>query len=112
MFAFCSSYGHVLNGNRVYYEKRSQPPLLAMIVNEYRNHKNVPPKDRKSIIAEILPALEEEHQFWMRDRAITVHIGRRLYNLNVYKGGITRPRPESYREDMLAAEELQPSQQS
>ena len=28
------------------------------------------------------------------------------YTLNVYKGGVTQPRPESYREDYYTAENL------
>ncbi|GAV02502.1 Treh [Ramazzottius varieornatus] len=99
-------FGHIPNGNRIYYEKRSQPPLLAMMVDVYRKHPNTPPADRDSILKEVLPALKVEHDFWMTRRNVTVKVGGQEYTMNVYRGGIRKPRPESYREDVEHAARL------
>lgn len=109
---FCFRYGHMLNGNRVYYMKRSQPPIIAMIVDEYCRHPNVLPADRENIVKEILPALEREYKFWMTNRTIPVEVDGKSYTLNIFKGGIGRPRPESYMEDINTASHLLPGQQS
>ncbi|OQV12117.1 Trehalase [Hypsibius exemplaris] len=95
--------GHIPNGNRVYYEKRSQPPFLAMMVDAYIKHPSMPAEDSRRLILECLPALVKEHNFWMTERAAVVTRDGKDYVLNLYKGGITEPRPESYREDFETA---------
>lgn len=35
-----SRFGHVPNGGRVYYERRSQPPLLTLMMESYLSHTN------------------------------------------------------------------------
>ncbi|GAU99218.1 Treh [Ramazzottius varieornatus] len=105
--ALINRFGHVPNGNRIYYMKRSQPPFLALMVDAYRLHRNVPEDDRASIISEVLPALEREHAFWMKKRAVSVTTSEgETFTLNVYRGGIRCPRPESYREDKEHAHHL------
>ena len=82
------SYGLVPNGGRVYYEQRSQPPLLIPMVDSYINatgdidflHKNI-------------HLLEKELQFWLENRTVTVK-GHTLCRFNVEFEG---PRPESYK---------------
>lgn len=82
------SYGLVPNGGRVYYEQRSQPPLLIPMVDSYINatgdfdflHKNI-------------HLLEKELQFWLASRTIVVK-GHTLCRFNVEVEG---PRPESYK---------------
>jgi len=91
------SYGLVPNGGRVYYEQRSQPPLLIPMVDSYINatgdidflHKNI-------------HLLEKELQFWLENRTVTVK-GHTLCRFNVEFEG---PRPESYKEDYEAASNL------
>ncbi|CAF2872567.1 unnamed protein product [Rotaria sp. Silwood2] len=77
--------GHIPNGNRYYYEGRSQPPffsLMTELVNKTDKYKN---------------ELEKEYQFWMNKRSITLDDGTIL---NRYYDDLhTRPRPEAYRED-------------
>jgi alpha,alpha-trehalase len=104
--------GHVPNGNRTYYLSRSQPPFLAAMVGLYARA-----ADSASALA-YLDALEREHAFWMGDtarlapgtaRRRTVRLpGGAL--LNRYWDDRPEPRPESYREDVLLAEPLQPAE--
>ena len=98
--------GHIPNGNRTYFESRSQPPVLSLMLEllcEYRGVKQVLPKH--------LAALESEHAFWMRgvnhltedgdstNRVVKVGDGY----LNRYWDTMTTPRPESYAEDVALA---------
>jgi alpha,alpha-trehalase len=59
--------GFVPNGARVYYENRSQPPLLAQMVRIYVEHTN-----DTSILDRALPLLIQEHEFWMNNRTVNV----------------------------------------
>jgi alpha,alpha-trehalase len=106
MVVFWARLGHMPNGNRVYYEKRSQPPFLALMVEAYIEHPSVSATDGKDLIALVLPSLEREYSFWMTSRTETFWHNEAEQTLNVYKGGLTHPRPESYREDFTLAENL------
>jgi alpha,alpha-trehalase len=81
--------GRIPNGNRNYYEGRSQPPffsLMTELVNKTDTYKNV---------------LEKEYQFWMTKRNITLDDGTIL---NRYYDDVnTQPRPEAYLEDTETA---------
>lgn len=33
-------FGHIPNGGRIYYERRSQPPFLTLMVESYLKHTN------------------------------------------------------------------------
>ena len=96
-------FGHIPNGNRVYYLKRSQPPILALAVDAYRKHPNVPPQDQRSLIDYVLPFLEKEHNYWMRRHKVVIKKAGKTFVLHVYKGGQMQPRPESYWEDVTNA---------
>ena len=78
--------GLIPNGNRYYYEGRSQPPFFALmteLAGKTQTYKD---------------ALEKEYQFWMTNRNITLDDGSIL---NRYYDNIgTRPRPEAYLEDV------------
>ncbi|XP_055343988.1 trehalase-like isoform X1 [Paramacrobiotus metropolitanus] len=97
-------FGYVPIGNRVYYQNRPQMPILAVMVRLYWSH-NV--HDAEALIKETLPAIEREYDYWMTFRAvdITTADGRK-FTLNRYKGSVTKPRPESYREDLETARSL------
>ena len=78
--------GYIPNGNRYYYQGRSQPPffsLMTELINKTDKYKN---------------ELELEYQFWMNKRHIILDDGtilNRYYDdLNI------RPRPEAYLEDI------------
>jgi len=98
------SLGHIPNGNRVYYEKRSQPPLFTQIVWDYLNVTNNPQTSR-GFITEVIWELEEEFNFW-RNRMVNVSVGGKVYQLARYRVDVDGPRPESYEEDHSLAGKL------
>ena len=100
-------YGHVPNGNRTYYLSRSQPPFLAAMVELIAGKGG----DRGAVYAEFLPALAEEHAFWMEGaealapgsahrRVVRLEDGTLL---NRYWDDRDIPREEAYREDVETA---------
>ncbi|RTE70816.1 hypothetical protein BHE90_014775 [Fusarium euwallaceae] len=95
---FVEEYGFVPNGARIYYLNRSQPPLLAQMVKIYVQHTN-----DTDILERALPLLVKEHEFWMTNRTVEVYINNETFLLNRYDVSNTRPRPESYREDYVTA---------
>ncbi|XP_053279318.1 trehalase [Pleuronectes platessa] len=94
-------YGFVPNGGRIYYEKRSQPPFLTLMVESYYQAT----KD-KDFLREALPALEQEYSFWMQNRSVAVKVDGVEHLLNRYHVEVGRPRPESYTDDLELAEGL------
>ncbi|KAF2095433.1 trehalase [Rhizodiscina lignyota] len=90
--------GFVPNGSRQYYLNRSQPPLLAMMVQAYIEATN-----DKSVLERALPILEKEYNLWINNRTMTVKKGGKSYKLNGYQVLNNQPRPESYREDYITA---------
>ncbi|XP_038065290.1 trehalase-like [Patiria miniata] len=96
--------GFVPNGNRVYYQRRSQPPFLIPAVNEYLKATN-----DFAFVQSILPSLQKEYEFWMTNRTVVVtkpQAGSVSHTLNRYNVFMGKPRPESYREDVETASEL------
>lgn len=101
-------YGMVPNGGRVYYLRRSQPPLLAAMFFEYFQRTRDMP-----FLREMLPVLEKEIDFWDNNRRSEVVVpwgdanGTVSYQMYLYKADSNVPRPESFKEDMSQAESLQ-----
>lgn len=95
---FVEQFGFVPNGARVYYLNRSQPPLLTQMVAAYVEYTN-----DTSILERALPLLEKEYEFWSTNRSVTVETESGSYTLNHYAVSNNQPRPESYREDYVAA---------
>lgn len=91
-------FGFVPNAARIYYLNRSQPPLLSLMVQSYIDHTN-----DTSILDRALPLLVQEHEFFMTNRSAEVEIGNKTYTLNRYAVENNQPRPESYREDYITA---------
>ncbi|XP_029340944.1 trehalase-like [Acyrthosiphon pisum] len=89
------TFGHVPNGGRIYYSKRSQPPMLIPMVKSYLDATN----DMKFVI-ENINALEIEFNYWITQHNVTIGKNGKKYTLAVYKDLSTGPRPESYREDI------------
>lgn len=94
-------YGFVPNGGRIYYERRSQPPFLTLMVESYYKAT----KD-KEFLRLALPALEQEYQFWMQNRSVTVTVNGTVHVLNRYHVQVDLPRPEAYTDDLELAEGL------
>ena len=80
-----SRYGLVPNGGRVYYTKRSQPPLLPLMVSIYYNTTN-----DVSFLNEVLPYLDKEYMFWMKNRSVL--FSECNCTLNQYSSPVTTPR--------------------
>ncbi|ORY62246.1 trehalase-like protein [Pseudomassariella vexata] len=91
-------FGFVPNGFRIYYLNRSQPPLLTQMVKIYVEYTN-----DTSILERAVPLLIKEHDFWMQNRTVDIESGDEIYTLNRYGVQNTEPRPESYREDYISA---------
>ncbi|KAK4191845.1 Six-hairpin glycosidase-like protein [Podospora australis] len=91
--------GFVPNGARIYYRNRSQPPLLSQMVRIYVEYTN-----DTSILERAVPLLIKEYQFWTVNRTVEV-TGRdgKKHKLNRYNVNNNQPRPESYREDYITA---------
>lgn len=87
-------YGFVPNGGRVYYLQRSQPPFLAAMVYELYEATN-----DKAFVAELLPTLLKELNFWNEKRMTDVQMNGKSFKVYQYKTASNVPRPESYRVD-------------
>jgi len=101
--------GFIPNGNRTYYQGRSQPPFYAAMVNLLAEGKG------EGTLKKYLPYLEKEYEFWM-DGAMNLRVDNPSYRrvvrlpdgavLNRYWDDISRARPESYREDVELVKSL------
>jgi len=85
-------YGFVPNGGRIYYTRRSQPPLLIPMVKSYMDATRDIEFLRKNI-----DAIEEEFQYWMKNHSVVVVKDGIGYTLARYSASSSGPRPESYR---------------
>lgn len=94
-------YGFVPNGGRIYYEMRSQPPFLPLMVESYYKA-----TQNQVFIREALSTLEKEYQFWMQNRSVAVNVGGSEVVLNRFNVEADLPRPESYTDDLELAEGL------
>lgn len=101
-------YGFIPNGNRTYYLSRSQPPFYALMVQLLAELKG------DSIYLKFLSSIEKEYAFWMNgtDKLNNeINAYRRIVLLpdgeilNRYWDDTDTPRPESYHEDIITANE-------
>nr|QPK67214.1 Trehalase 2 [Rondotia menciana] len=91
-------YGFIPNGGRVYYLKRSQPPLLIPMVQLLMED-----KDELGYLKQNIDILDREFDYWMTQHTIDVdHEGKTL-KLAMYMDNSQGPRPESYKEDVDCA---------
>ncbi|KAF2707812.1 glycoside hydrolase family 37 protein [Pleomassaria siparia CBS 279.74] len=95
---FVEDYGFVPNGARRYYLNRSQPPLLTQMVKIYVEYTN-----NYTILERALPLLEKEYSFWTTNRTVQLQRAGKNYSLAHYSVSNTQPRPESYYEDYVTA---------
>ncbi|CAJ0919672.1 18277_t:CDS:10 [Entrophospora sp. SA101] len=96
------TYGFIPNGSRIYYLNRSQPPLLTQMVKRYYETT----KD-KQFLKRALPTLIKEYNFWHRNKTIGINHQNKRYTLNYYNVYTDQPRPESYWEDYVTAQQPQ-----
>lgn len=67
MIYIVERYGKMLNGNRTYFENRSQPPYLSMMIESvYKKTKD------KEWLKKVLPGLKKEYDFWMTKRITSI----------------------------------------
>ncbi|XP_077182642.1 trehalase-like [Paroedura picta] len=91
-------FGHVPNGGRIYYERRSQPPFLTLMVESYLKRTN-----DTAFLRDHIHLLEAEYQFWQEQRAVKVTAAGKEHLLNRYNVRVGEPRPESYSTDVELA---------
>lgn len=103
-FAFLiENYGHIPNGNRVYYLSRSQPPFFCSMINLLYKERGL------EAVIPYLPILEKEYNYWMDgDRAVEID----GIKLNRYWDDNPSPREESYREDLCLCRKTKPSDEA
>lgn len=101
-------YGHIPNGNRTYYLSRSQPPFFAQMVQL------VAEKDGDKTYLQYLPELQQEYTYWMDGNGGHLAAGQAYKHLvrlpdgtllNRYWDERAAPRDESYREDVVTAQQ-------
>uniref|UniRef100_A0A914H7A0 Trehalase n=1 Tax=Globodera rostochiensis TaxID=31243 RepID=A0A914H7A0_GLORO len=88
-------FGFVPAGGRIYYNKRSQPPFLTLMVYDYFGATG----DIK-FLKEILPVLEKELDFWRTKRSIEVDVKGRKKTFYQYRADTNLPRPEAFCQDV------------
>ena len=86
------TFGHIPNGGRIYYSKRSQPPMIIPMMKSYVDATN----DRQ-FLNDNINVLEIEFQYWITKHNVTINKNGKNYTLAVYKDYTTGPRPESFR---------------
>ena len=102
--------GCIPNGNRWYYNSRTQPPILALLVELLESNSVCTEKQ----LTRYRQAIEVEYGFWMKgaeflqpnqakSRAVRLQDGELL---NRYFDDKATPRPESYAEDIKLADKL------
>ncbi len=102
--------GFIPNGNRTYYQGRSQPPFYSLMVKVLAEGKGV------GTLKKYLPYLKNEYSFWMdgakdlNDKQSAYRRAVRLDDgtiLNRYWDDIPKPRPESFREDVALIKSME-----
>ncbi|XP_046735752.1 trehalase-like isoform X2 [Diprion similis] len=90
------------NGFRTYYLMRSQPPMLAQMMQSYMEVTN----DTEFLRANIA-AIETELDYWLQEMFVDVKKGGKTYRVARYTvHSNVGPRPESYREDYNNAQKV------
>ncbi|KAJ1838040.1 hypothetical protein LPJ73_007203, partial [Coemansia sp. RSA 2703] len=91
---FVDMFGFVPNGARVYYQDRSQPPMLALMVQLYDRYAK-----GDGFAASALPQLLKEYEYWAKHHSVTVHASDGDHVLSRYIVDTDQPRPEAYSAD-------------
>ena len=93
-------FGKIPNGGRTYYVCRSQPPVFALMVDEY-----VRATGDTHFLLEAMPAMAKEFDYWMAEHMVTVNDSNgKAHRLARYNCEDDGPRPESYVEDYELAQ--------
>ncbi|KAL7279642.1 hypothetical protein ACG7TL_006048 [Trametes sanguinea] len=94
------NFGFIPNGGRIYYLDRSQPPLFIRMLSDYVSASN-----DTTILKRALPLAEKELKWWTDNRTLNVTspFTNQTYPMAHYSVNNTAPRPESYLQDYLTA---------
>ncbi len=93
-FAFLvDEIGFIPNGNRNYFNTRSQPPFFSLMVNLLAKAKG------DQVIGQYLPQLRKEYDFWTNDKADRTVV-LEGFTFSRYWDESTAPRQESFIEDV------------
>jgi len=99
-------FGHVPNGNRVYFTKRSQPPFYIQMVHLFvQDYSKEKPSQKRELMANYIDSMDKEFQFW-RHRFRSIQVEGKEHTLASYNVDVHVPRPESYAEDYEEAQHL------
>jgi alpha,alpha-trehalase len=99
--------GYIPNGNRAYYIGRSQPPFFVLMVKLLSEVKG------EVVLQQYLSELEDEWVYWNNAafdegeigvKGKMVKLNEEMFQLRYFDENNT-PRPESYREDVMLAQE-------
>ncbi|XP_045456560.1 trehalase [Melitaea cinxia] len=91
-------FGFIPNGGRVYYLKRSQPPLLIPMVKLIMDELG-----DLEFLRQHIGTLDREYDYWMTNHSIPVEYNEQKYLMFRYTDQSQGPRPESYKEDIDCA---------
>lgn len=92
-------FGHVPNGTRIYYIRRTQPPYLIPMMAKY-----IEKTTDLKFLRESIATMERELDFFERNRRIDYTWEGRRYTVFHFSSESSGPRPESYKEDLIEAQ--------
>jgi len=98
MLFLVNEYGFMLNGARLYYLNRSEPPLLVQMVALYYEVT----KDME-FLKESLPILDIEYKYWIHQQSAP----KPYHDLSTYSIKVDYPRPEEYLVDIQIADKAE-----
>ncbi|KAL3125640.1 hypothetical protein niasHT_010220 [Heterodera trifolii] len=87
-------FGFMPNGGRIYYSKRSQPPFFTSMVYDYYEA-----TQDKEFLKKMLPTIEKELDFWVKNRSVPVVVKNKRIKLCQYRADSNVPRPEAWCRD-------------
>ncbi|XP_063389729.1 trehalase-like isoform X2 [Cydia fagiglandana] len=93
--------GFIPNGGRIYYVMRSQPPLLIPMVQLVMQDSY-----DEEFLRQHIHTMDKEFDFWMSNHTVEVEHKNHKYKLLRYNDMSQGPRPESYKEDIDVARNL------
>ncbi|CAH1388531.1 unnamed protein product [Nezara viridula] len=95
MLYLIENFGYVLHSSRIYYEGRSHPPMLPIIMDLYfRNTFDF------DFIKESIEIIEKELIHWKKNKTVIVNYEGMEYEMYYYNNISEGPRPEAFRDDM------------
>lgn len=83
--------GHIPNGNRIYYNRRTQPPLFISMVDAYYEATS----DTK-FIEDNIEYLDKEFNYWMANRTLQVTVHGKTHQMARYNVEVDDPRPGTF----------------